>query len=102
MNDEIFTFSSKPNPNNNNHFQIYTVKKEFLNVCLNPSDHTEVDLLGELNLPKYLHNTIGPAIIDPSNSVEEYREQFWLNGRKLTNRGVKKLFKLNEIKFVKN
>ena len=83
LTEETVTFTTKPCPDNHNRFQTYTAKKEFLNVCPNPQERVSPDLLGELNLPKYLHNTIGPAIIDPSNLKESNKIQYWIDGKRL-------------------
>lgn len=91
LTEDTVTFASKKNPNNHNRFQTYTVKKEFLNVCSNPHEKTEAELLGDFNLPKYLHNTNGPAIVDPLNLVEKNKEQFWIDGKRLKEEYAKKI-----------
>lgn len=91
LTEDTVTFSSTPDPNNHNRFQTYTVKKEFLNVCAEPHKKHVVDLLGEFNLPKYLHNTNGPAIVDLTHSIPENREQYWIDGKRLKEEYAKKI-----------
>lgn len=59
------------------------------NQRFNPDLLTEnmYDLVNRYNIQKYLHNEIGPAIIDHKNNVV----QFWIKGKQLDKETAEKM-----------
>lgn len=68
---DTVTFNDKKN------YVTLTVKREFLEKCPNPSEYTNHDLALKFNVPFFLHNEHGPAVIDHFEKTKSY----WLNGR---------------------
>jgi hypothetical protein len=55
---------------------IYVVKKTFLDKCPEPEKYGPFDLAKDFNLPTFVHNEKGPAIVRPAMNLEEY----WIDG----------------------
>ena len=68
---DTFTFTDK-----DKHVTL-TVKRKFLEVCPNPTEYNNHDLAIKFNVPFYLHNPKGPAVVDHYEKVTSY----WLDGR---------------------
>jgi hypothetical protein len=68
---DVYTFKDKENK-----FTL-SVKKEFLDRCPNPENHTAYELNSEFYLFTYLNNPSAPAVIRHKDNREEY----WINGR---------------------
>lgn len=57
----------------------FTVKATFLEKCPEPSKYDVITLNKDYHMLTYLHNEVGPAIINHIQKIDE----FWLDGKHL-------------------
>lgn len=74
MNDVTYTFNCLDN------IFTFTIKKEFLQHCAEPSKMDRNKLFTELKMGTYLHNPYGPALTVISKKYDEY----WLEGKRVS------------------
>lgn len=59
---------------------IFTVEKEFTNICPNYLKVSNVDLFIKFKINRYLHNTNGPAMV----RIYDNKDEHWINGKVVT------------------
>jgi predicted PilT family ATPase len=83
--NETYTFNET-----SGNFQ-FTVKREFLQEVPEPEKMDVQQLFGETQMPKFLHNPVGPAIKHLKIKNNEIEDCYFLNGTPLTKEETEKL-----------